>query len=116
MKKEYIKDIDNIWATPIWRAKIEGVNNEDITRFILDEYDDPPSKAIEINTLRKAFYEEKKSNYGGWHSRENLHTDIKMSGLCKEISNVCFEFWPFIKGIKFHPVEHISEVLKLVFV
>ena len=79
---------DNHWATPIWRSRIESVNNEDLIRFVLDEQVRSPKIVV-------------KSNYGGWQSRANLQTDIEMSGLCEEIWKVCNELWPYNKGILF---------------
>ena len=72
---------ENYWATPIWSTEIEGVNNEDLVRFVLNEQKQSP-EIVE------------RSNKGGWQSRANLQTDIEMGGLCREISNVCFSLWP----------------------
>lgn len=81
-------EIDKLWATPIWKATLEGVNNMDILRFVLSEQEKSPELVV-------------KSNYGGWQSRTSLYTDTEMSELCGEICNVCNQFWPFIKGIEF---------------
>ena len=85
---------DNLWPTPIWRTKIEKFRieerkvsfNEDMLRFIIDEVERDP-KIV------------KKSNYGGWQSRTDLHKDPATKELCQEIYDICKSMWPFIKGI-----------------
>ena len=79
---------DNCWATPIWKSRIESVNNKDLIRFVLDER----ARAPEII---------EKSNRGGWQSRTSLFGDTEMGELCEKIWAVCFELWPFIEGIEF---------------
>jgi len=79
---------DNLWATPIWRTRIEEVNNEKLIQFILDEQVTTP-KGIQ------------KSNNGGWHSRQDLYKDIELSELCEMIVIVCSKLLPFTKGIQF---------------
>ena len=87
---------DNLWPTPIWRTKIEKFRieerkvsfNEDMLRFIIDEVERDP-KIV------------KKSNYGGWQSRTDLHKDPATKELCQEIYDICKSMWPFIKGIAF---------------
>ena len=86
--KSYQTQIKTFWATPIWRARIESVNNEDLIRFVLDEQARAPEIVV-------------KSNRGGWQSRKNLFEDIELSGLYEEIWNVCNELWPTISGIQF---------------
>ena len=86
--KTYQTETDWCWATPIWRSRIENVNNEDIIRFVLDEQVRSP-EIIE------------KSNNGGWQSRTSLFGDIELSELCGEIFSNCSELWPFIKGIQY---------------
>ena len=88
MKNDVEIEIDNHWPTPIWRARVEELNNENLIRFILDEQITTP-KSIQ------------RSNNGGWHSRQNLYEDTVMSELCGTIRNMCNELLPVIKGIRF---------------
>ena len=77
---------DNHWPTPIWRTRLEEVNNEALIRFILDEQIKAPQSI-------------RKSNYGGWHSRQNLYDATETEELQQGIWEVCHKLWPFIEGV-----------------